>query len=411
MNLRKCIIVFTLVFSFILFSGCIIDKSKSGVQNISPTLSATDHEADNLIPSPSVTPTFTPLVTPTATPAPIAAAESRARDLMQGMTLDEKVGQLFFVRLRKSEALEDIHKYHLGGYILFSDDFRDENKSTIKELLASYQSASRIPLLIGVDEEGGTVNRVSRYPSFRVAPFRSPKDVYADGGFGLVKSDTLEKAKLLLSLGINVNLAPVCDVSTDSSAFIYDRSFGKDAVSTSEYIRTVVDVMKQQKLGCTLKHFPGYGNNVDTHTDVAIDERDYDTFVNSDFLPFKAGIDAGAGSILVSHNIVTNMDKDYPASLSKDVHLILRNDLGFTGVIMTDDLDMGAIKKFTNDVNAAVLAIKAGNDLIIATNFTEQIPDVIDAVKNGIIPMDRIDESVFRILMWKLSLGVVKGTH
>lgn len=413
MNIHKYFTGLTLLFFIVLLSGCDLIKDNSWTQSLLPASSVTNSEEISPSLSPTVTPTPTtspmlPSTSPSVTPTPIITHEAKAMELLQGMTLEEKVGQLFFVRLRKTQALEDIITYHLGGLILFGDDIKDENKSTLKDLTTSYQSTSHIPMLIGVDDEGGTVNRISKYPSFRAVPFHSPKDLYTEGGLDLVESDTLEKANLLLSLGINVNLAPVCDVSTDSSAFIYNRSYGMDAVSTSQYVKTVVEVMKQQKLGSTLKHFPGYGNNVDTHTGIAIDERDYDTFVESDFLPFQAGIDAGAESILVSHNIVTSMDKDHPASLSKEVHNILRNNLGFTGVIMTDDLGMEAIKEFTGDGNAAVLAIEAGNDLLIATNFTEQIPAVIDAVNNNEISMDRINESVFRVLMWKLSLGIIQ---
>jgi beta-N-acetylhexosaminidase len=157
-----------------------------------------------------------------------------------------------------------------------------------------------------------------------------------------------------------------------------------------------------------LKYFPGYGNNVDTHTGIATDNRSYDTFVKSDFLPFEAGIEAGAGSILVSHNIVTSMDKDYPASLSAKVHEILRKDLSFNGVIMTDDLSMEAITKYTGNQKAAVLAVTAGNDLLIATDFDVQIPAVIAAVKDGTISEDQIDEAVLHVLIWKLTLGIIK---
>ncbi len=278
----------------------------------------------------------------------------------------------------------------------------------MKATITGYQEESKLPLLIGVDEEGGTVNRVSRYPAFRAVPFKSPGDLYKEGGFDLIISDTIEKAKLLKSLGINVNLAPVCDVSTDSKDFIYNRAFGKDAGQTAEYVRTVVNQMNLQGIGSTLKHFPGYGNNVDTHTGIAIDERSYETFEKSDFLPFEAGIESGAGSILVAHNIVKSMDKNYPASLSKKVHAILRNDLGFKGVIMTDDLSMDAIKEYTGDEEAAVQAIIAGNDLVVATDYSVQIPAVITAVKNGTITEDRIDESVIRVLTWKLDLGIIK---
>lgn len=416
MKLQKYYIALTILSLLFILGGCSLFSREINTDNSASTSSTTKTDGltpaiaptDTPIPSPTVTPAPTMTPVPTVTPTPVITNESRANELLQEMTLKEKVGQLFFVRLRKSLALEDINTYHLGGYILFGDDFKDETKSSIKDLTASYQNASKLPMLIGVDEEGGTVNRISKYPAFRAVPFHSSIDLYAEGGFNLIKSDTLEKAKLLLNLGINVNLAPVCDVSTNSSDFIYGRSFGKDAISTSEYISTVVKIMKEQKLGSTLKHFPGYGNNVDTHTGIAIDERDYSTFAENDFLPFEAGIKAGAGSILVSHNIVTSMDKDYPASLSPKVHEILRNDLGFTGVVMTDDLSMDAITKYTGDSNAAVLAIQAGNDLLIATNFEEQIPAVIDAVNEQSISTKRIDESVLRVLLWKLDLGIIK---
>jgi len=384
---------------------------KSDNNTVNTTPSITPIETVTPVASPTPTATPKPASTPQtsiAAPTPKSTNEPRARAILQKMSLKEKVGQLFFVRLRKEQALTDIKNYSLGGYILFGDDFKNENKAGIKKLIASYQSASAIHMLIGVDEEGGEVNRISIYTAFRGVPFHSPMDLYNEGGLDLIRSDTLEKAKLLLSLGINVNLAPVCDVSTDPNDFMYSRSFGKNAEATSEYVKAVVEVMKQNKLGSTLKHFPGYGNNVNTHTGIAIDERDYNTFVSSDFLPFEAGIKAGADSILVSHNIVNNVDKDHPASLSPKIHEILRNDLGFTGVIMTDDLSMDAIKEYTGDEEAAVQAILAGNDLLIATNFEQQIPAVLAAVVKGTISESRINDSVLRVLEWKLALNIIK---
>jgi len=209
----------------------------------------------------------------------------------------------------------------------------------------------------------------------------------------------------LNSLGINLNLAPVCDVSTNSADYIYGRTFGKTASLTATYIKTVVETMNSMKMGSALKHFPGYGNNVDTHTGISYDKRPYQTFETSDFLPFIAGIKANAGAVLVSHNIVTSMDAEHPASLSLKIHRILREELGFQGVIMTDDLYMQAIKQFTGEQQAAVTAVLAKNDLICCTDFEVQIPAVITAVKNGTIAESQIDESVTRILLWKLKLG------
>ena len=331
--------------------------------------------------------------------------EVRAGELLSGMTLEEKVGQMFFVRLRKASAVQDIEKYHLGGYILFGDDFKDETQTGIQDFIKSCQNASSIPLLMGVDEEGGTVCRVSKYAAFRSEPFKSPQDLYKQGGFEAIQADTREKAALLLGLGINVNLAPVCDVSVNPDDFIYSRSFGREAGETADYVRTVVREMEKAGIGSTLKHFPGYGSNEDTHTGSAADTRDYKQFLQSDFLPFEAGIEAGAGSVLVSHNIVTSMDEEHPASLSRAVHDKLRESLNFKGVIMTDDLSMDAIKNSTS--NAAVLAIAAGNDLLIATDFDADIPAVLDALNNGTLKEAQIDASVIRILVWKLKLDIL----
>uniref|UniRef100_UPI0006D214E2 glycoside hydrolase family 3 N-terminal domain-containing protein n=1 Tax=Clostridium sp. NkU-1 TaxID=1095009 RepID=UPI0006D214E2 len=314
-------------------------------------------------------------------------------------------GRCFFVRLRKASAVQDIEKYHLGGYILFGDDFKDETQTGIRDFIKSCQNASSIPLLMGVDEEGGTVCRVSKYAAFRSEPFKSPQDLYKQGGFEAIQADTREKAALLLGLGINVNLAPVCDVSVNPDDFIYRRSFGREAGETADYVRTVVREMKKAGIGSTLKHFPGYGSNEDTHSGSAVDTRDYKQFLQSDFLPFEAGIEAGAGSVLVSHNIVTSMDEEHPASLSRAVHDKLRESLNFNGVIMTDDLSMDAIKNSTS--NAAVLAIAAGNDLLIATDFDGDIPAVLDALNNGTLKEAQIDASVIRILVWKLKLGIL----
>lgn len=331
----------------------------------------------------------------------------KAKELLSTMTLEEKIGQMFFIRCMKDSALEDLQNYKVVGFILFDNNIKDETKESLTQTLSNYQSNSKIKLLIGIDEEGGIVNRLSWYPEFRAVPFYSPQELYNEGGYPLIASDTKEKAELLKSIGINMNLAPVCDVSVNPNDFIYPRTFGMDALETSKYIKTVVNTMNENKIGSALKHFPGYGNNVDTHTGISIDERSYESFQNSDFLPFKAGIDAGASSILVSHNIVKSMDANLPASLSPSVHKIIRDELKFNGVIMTDDLQMSAIKEYIGDSTSAVLAIIAGNDLIIASDFDLQIPSVLEAIKTGEIQENRINESVLRILKLKFDLGII----
>lgn len=337
-------------------------------------------------------------------PDPIAA---RAQELLDGMTLEEKVGQMFIARCPETDAAQLAADYHLGGYILFGRDFKDKTAEQVTTDIQSYQDAAEIPLLIAVDEEGGTVNRVSSNPNLRSSHFRSPQSLYSEGGLELVRSDAQEKCRLLESLGININFAPVCDVSQDPADFIYDRTLGRDAQETSQYVAAVVETMAEEGMGSVLKHFPGYGNNTDTHTGVAYDDRPYDTFLTSDFLPFQAGIAAGADMVLVSHNIVSAMDEASPASLSPEVHRVLREDLGFTGVIVTDDLVMDGVRDFAGDDEAAVLAVQAGNDLLCCTDFQTQVPAVLAAVESGEITEEQIDAAVLRVLTMKLRLGIL----
>jgi beta-N-acetylhexosaminidase len=333
--------------------------------------------------------------------------EEDMKNIISKMSIEEKVGQMFIVRCPVEKAVENITEYNLGGYILFARDFEGKTKQQLADKIQSYQDVSEIKMLIAVDEEGGTVNRLSILRAFRAVPFWSPQKLYREGGWELVISDTVEKSTLLKSLGINVNMAPVCDISENPEDYIYSRTFGKNAAETSRYVETVVKTMKSESIGSVLKHFPGYGNNKDTHTGIVHDKRSYENFENNDFKPFKAGIDAGAGAVLVSHNIVEAVDDEYPASLSPKMHKLLRSEFNFNGVIMTDDLVMDAIKDYTGESEAAVAAVLAGNDLLCCTNFETQIPAVIDAVNNGIISETQIDGSVLRILKWKDDIGIL----
>lgn len=353
-------------------------------------------------------------------PTPEELAAQQVEDLLGSLTLEEKIGQLFFVRCPGENALEDIGTYHLGGYVLFGRDFQDDAGNWLTEeqfiqTIAGYQDValadSGIPLLIGSDEEGGTVTRASRNPNLFAKPFRSPQKVAAEGnGSGnALAEDAWEKNSALLALGINVNLAPVADVSTDPADFIYDRTLGRDAQSTASYVADVVTAMKDCGIGSVLKHFPGYGSNVDTHTGIAVDERPLETFEKSDFLPFRAGIQAGKGTaaVLVSHNIMTAVDETLPASLSPAVHQLLRTELNFDGVAMTDDLAMDAVAAYAEDGAVAVMALQAGNDLIITTDYRTQIPLVIQAVGTGTLPEETIDTACRRVLTWKQALGLL----
>lgn len=291
----------------------------------------------------------------------------------------------------------------MSGYILFGRDFEGQTLEDMKALIDGYQAAAKIPLLIGSDEEGGTVTRIS---SILETPFQSPMELYHQGGMDAVLSDTKQKVELLKSVGINAGLFPVADLARDQSAFIYDRTIGQDAQTTASYVQQVVEELKKSKFGSTLKHFPGYGDNGDSHTEIIQDNRSLDELRQADFLPFLAGIDAGADSVLVSHNILSKIDT-VPSSISPKITDLLRNELHFKGVIMTDDFDMAGLADLVSQDEAAFQVIVAGNDLILGSSYQTQIPYLLKKISSGELTEERIDESVRRILTWKYDLGLL----
>ncbi|MBR3704323.1 MAG: beta-hexosaminidase [Oscillospiraceae bacterium] len=423
---RIIILIFTLT---LLLCACTamppqIDKTIP-VQSIEPLPDTATENPSETIPEPTAQqqPLSLPKIEPkVALPESNEPRTETVESILAAMTIEEKVGQLFFVRCPSSAQVEKIQKYHLGGYLLFTRDFQDSTGQWLSEeeflaKAAAWQEASAIPLLIGVDEEGGNVIRACRNPNLFPEKRKSPQTVYRKGGMEAILQDTFDINSRLLTLGINVNFAPVADISVDPNDFIYDRTIGLDARATADYIEAVVAQMNQcrvggqlRSIGSVLKHFPGYGNNIDTHTGIAVDERPYKTFVESDFLPFAAGIRAGAGAVLMSHNIVSCMDSALPASLSANVHRILRQELGFQGVILTDDLAMDAVKSYARDGRAAVLALLAGNSMIVTGDFEKQIDEVLTAVERGEISTQIIDSAVRYVLNWKYDLGLLGET-
>ena len=327
--------------------------------------------------------------------------------LLAEMTLEEKVGQVFLARLPESAALETAQAYHLGGYIWFARDFEYQSPQSIKEEITYLQENSTIPLLMAVDEEGGEVTRISSFSQFRHAPFLTGRDYYQEGGWELVEEREVEKIELLEYLGLNFNLAPVVDIASSENDYIFSRSFSNEVEKVTQYANQLVDIYEREGMGTVLKHFPGYGGNVDTHLGIAYDYRTLENLENWDFIPFIAGIEAGADGVMVAHNVMVELDADLPASLSPEVIGLLRYDLGFEGLIMTDDLIMEGLSQFVTAEEAAILAIEAGNDLLISSQVERQVPAVIEAVQSGRITEERLDESVLRILEKKMELGII----
>lgn len=326
---------------------------------------------------------------------------------IEKMTVEEKVGQLFMARVPEQNQIADIQNFHLGGYLLFDRDMEGKGQAEVKQAIADYQANSKTPMFIGSDEEGGTVSRLSRNQIVSPA-FENPQALYKKNGWDGITQEIDRKARVFGELGIQLGMFPDADVSTDPESFIYDRTIGMDAEGTSHYVKLSVEEMKKQKLGSTIKHFPGYGNNRDSHVEIVTDDRPLDELRKNDFLPFEAGIRAGVDSIMVSHNIVKAIDANRPASISKPVHELIRNELGFTGVIMTDDMDMAGLANFISQEEAGLQALQAGNDMILSSSYSTQIPYILDAIKKGEYSEEQLNQSVERLLTWKVELGLIK---
>ncbi len=410
-----CILMLTLLLTGCAGTSLPDDTPSSSVPTPSHTPSSSDPSSEAEPPVSSDTSSTTTSQEPDSS-EPVTSAPTSSKptvnksieQILADMTIEEKVGQLFLARCpSNAAAVTDVQTYHLGGYILFGRDFKNSTPAKVKTTIADYQSAAEVPLLIAVDEEGGTVTRVSYYSQYRASKFRAPRDLYNQGGLNLILKTEKEKCTLLTSLGINVNMAPVCDITTDSASFMYKRSLGQSPAETARFIRSVVDVMADYDVGSVLKHFPGYGNNTDTHVGIAVDNRTLDELEAVDLVPFAAGIDAGCGAILVSHTFVNCMDKTYPASLSPAVHDYLRREMDFDGVIVTDDLVMQAITNLYGAGESAVLAVLAGNDLLCSSEYKVQYKAVLEAAKTGRIPASLLNAAVRRVLRWKKQLGLL----
>ncbi len=345
--------------------------------------------------------------------------QGKAEKILQGMTLEEKLFQMLFVTpesitgvgqvIAAGAATEEaLQKYPVGGIIYFSQNLQSRKQTA--EMIENSQRFSKIPLFIGVDEEGGRVARLGKNPEMGVTKFPSMREIgdAGDGEKAFEVGQTLGKE--LKALGFTVDFAPVADVIIASSnTEIGDRSFGTDADLVSEMVAQLTKGLQTENVSATLKHFPGHGSTVtDSHTGYSESRRTLEELRNTEFKPFAKGIEAGADFVMVSHMTPIHID-GVPASLSKTViTTLLREDLGFDGIVITDAFNMGAITERYSQKQAVTRAVQVGADMILMP------PDVgyahaalLEAVQNGEITEERIDESVLRILKAKEKRGLL----
>lgn len=328
--------------------------------------------------------------------------EARVKVWIERMTLEQKLAQMMILTSTSDITEANLSTYQPGGVIFFGADFEGKSISSVRARVDALQSYVNLPLLVGVDEEGGTVSRLRYLDEPDVPKFRGARELYS-AGIDEVKSETKKKVEVLKELGINLNFNPVADTVADTESYMYDRSASGDPNEAGEYVETVVSVMNAGNMGTCIKHFPGYGNNVNTHDTFARDSRALSEYEEGDFIPFKKGIEAGTDMIMVSHIVMESVDSENPSSLSPEVHRIIRENLGYEGVILTDDLNMGAIQNDMTMTEATTKAFAAGNDMIFSADFAASLEGAKSAVASGAVSEEQINASVERILKMKLN--------
>jgi len=343
---------------------------------------------------------------------------------LASMTLEEKIGQLFICdpgmlcnNWETSEAnqtlLTNIKKYHPAGFVFFKPNIKTPEQT--KHFIDNLQSASNIKLMISVDEEGGLVSRIGANPNMKFKKQPAMSEIGKTGDPNKAYQVGAELGSGLRSLGFTLDFAPVTDVNTNpDNPVIGSRAFGSDPHLVADFVVRLVKGLQDNNISAVLKHFPGHGDSsADSHTGAVSLQHDIARLNAVEFIPFIAGIKAGADAVMVSHIALPKITgDDIPATISeKIVNNILRGDLGYNGLVVTDSLSMGAVSLYYKLPDFCVKAIQAGCDLLLLQSDTDKgdtiaqfdgaYKAVLEAVKDGVISQERLNLSVERILRVK----------
>lgn len=348
------------------------------------------------------------------------------KDVLGKMSLREKVGQLFIVRPEAlaensnaetapaTDRVDDavisrIEEYPVGGIALFSRNITSAEQ--LPMFISDLQSSSKYPLFIAVDEEGGRVARIANSDFFNVASYKSMEDIGKSGDASKAEEVGRQIGSYLKELGFNLDFAPVADTNTNpQNIVIGDRSYGSDPALVARMVSAQLDGMHDSGIMGTLKHFPGHGDTKDdTHSGYVSIEKTWDELKECELVPFITALPK-ADMVMVSHITAVNVTSDkLPTSMSETMITgKLRNELGYDGVIITDAMAMGAVADNYTSAEAAVTAVKAGVDIVLMPqNLNEAFNGVMNAVTDGEISMERLDESVLRILKMKAKYKLI----
>lgn len=369
------------------------------------------------LPSPDAegvaTPAPTPTPEPTPTPDPVL---TRAEELLAGMSLREKLCQLMIVRPEVLTGESPVtaagettrlalEQYPVGGLIYSVDNLVTQEQT--REMIENTQSYSKIPLIISADEEGGNVGRLMyKLGTTFIHSMYSYKDMGEDTAY----QNALTIGTDMVSCLFNTDFAPVADVWTNpANTVIGDRAYSDEFGQASELVAAAVRGFTESGVICCVKHFPGHGDtSTDTHEGAAVVDKSLEELRAGEFLPFEAGIEAGVDMVMVGHVTVTAVD-DEPATISHEVITgLLREELGWDGVVVTDSLDMGALAGYEIG-EVCVKYLKAGGDIMLGIpDLAAALTALETAVTEGRLTEQRIDESALRVLMLKLSHGIAE---
>lgn len=369
-----------------------------------------------------------PTVPEVPTPPPIAVdpdltPEEQASLLLAKLTLEEKVAQLFIVTPEALTGYDQVtaagrvskqaySEYPVGGLIYFARNIEDPEQ--VRLMLANMQTYARdqvgLPLFLCIDEEGGDVARIANNPAFGIENVGDASSIGATGDPKQAAAAAAIIGTYLSDLGFNVDFAPVADVVVDRrTSPIGDRSFGADPQMVADMVAAQVKAYLEAGILPCAKHFPGLGNTTtDTHTSSTLITASKAQLEERELVPFKAAIDAGVPFVMVGHAGVPEVvGSDLPASFSSIIiEGLLRGDAGFSGLVITDALNMASARELYTDYRIGVEALLAGADIILMpVDFATTYKGILDAVKSGELTEERIDESVTRIILAKLSLA------
>ncbi len=346
------------------------------------------------------------------------SGDKELQKVIDEMTLEEKIYQMFFVTPEQLTGVgeviqagettkKSVEEKPVGGIIYFAKNLQTPQQT--KEMLEKTQEYSKIAMFMAVDEEGGAVSRIGSNSAMGMEKIESMGEIGESKDYDRAYEAGVIIGEKLYELGFNVDFAPVADVLNGDNV-IGNRSFGRDSEMVSEMVSKFVTGLSENGVSATLKHFPGQGSTTgDTHYNYVESNRTESEIRSEELVPFKKGIESGADFVMLGHMTVKALDSKNPATFSKKIVTnLLREEMGFEGIIITDAMNMGAILNTYTSGDAAVSAVKAGVDMILMPNDLDAaFKAIYDAVKNGEIDESRIDESVMRILRLKAKKGLI----